>query len=535
MKVFVTGGTGFLGLNLIQTLITKNVEISCLIQKDLPFRKPAIYRNLIAWNVNLKSGDITNYNDVYEALDDNYDYVFHLAGIVASKYKENYERINVNGTRNLLQGIQKADINVQRLIYMSTISAMGAIKSDRPLNEEVTPKPVTSYEVSKYKGEQLVEKFHKENRIPTTIARAPMIYGYGEHSGMLKLAKVIVKGIIPVFSDKASLPIVYVKNLVDGLILCAEKSRKPFDIYIISDAKTYTFTEIEENIAENLKIKPLRLKMPMDLLKIAAAKIGYLRYVANNVRLSIDKAIKELEYKPKDCLKKGLKETVQYHVLQGLLKCGNYPLSPFDTLDIGLKEEEGLGTAYEYYVKTRILTRYLKKAHKVEKALIISLPRIHGSVADIVAALNELGINFATMKISDEESVNCLWENFDVIIVVGDFLKNTKKIVSLLGRHSNMVILFTANANNLFHFKKWSGTSISQILDASPTLYNYLDCPPFPSGVKMFAGKKAKETTTLKTLMLMLAFWNKIEWNLPTTVKSKLSHMTTALYCKAGG
>lgn len=531
MRVFVTGGTGFLGLHLVKTLIDDNIEVSCLIRKDTPLRKPFTYKRLIEWNVDLRSGDITDYNALCKALDDSYDYIFHLAGVVASRNKEDFERINVQGTRNLLQAILRADTSFRRLIYMSSISAVGIINSDRPLNEKDDLEPATPYGVSKFKGEQLVEEFHRDNDVPTTVVRAPMIYGYGEHLGLIKLSSVIARGrIIPIFSDEASMPLVYVKNLVDGITLCAEKSLRSFDKYIISDAKTYTFTEVAERIAECLKIKPFRLRMPTTFLKAASLKVGYLRYAVNNTRLSIDKAVKELKFNPKDSLKRGLKETVQYYVLRGLLKCGNYPLSPFDTLKIALNEQEGLGTAYEYYVKTKILTRYLNRAHEIRKALILSLPRIHGSVADITTTLNELGIDFATVEIPNEQSLKGLSEKYDVIIIVADLLKNIKKTISLLSRYSDMIILFTTNADNLFHVNKWNGTAINKILEVKPMVYNYLDCPPFPSGIKVFSGKNVKETKILKTLMLILAFWSKVEWKLPTTVKSKLSHMTAALH-----
>lgn len=532
MKVFVTGGTGFLGLHLIQALIARNAEISCLVRKDVPLKKANICKQLVKWGVKLKFGDVVNYDTLCKILESRYDYVFHLAGVVAAKNKEDYEKINVNGTRNLLQAIQKVNVDVGRLIFMSSTSAMGAIRSDEPLNEEVIPRPAKPYEISKYKGEQLVERFHKESSIPATIVRAPMIYGFGEHSGILKLARVVAKGIIPVLSDKASLPLVYIKNLVNGLMLCAERSKKNLDIYIISDNRTYTLTEVAEAIASNLNIKPIRLKVPLALLKVV--NLEYLRYTASNVRFSIDKALRELGYKPVDGLHKGMRETIQYYVLNGMLNCKNYPLSPLDALRMSFKEGEGFGTAYEYYIKTKILTKYLKRAYNVRKALVISLPRLHGSVVDLAVAMRELGIDVTTVKLQNEEDMEQILEkNFDIAIVVGDFIADLKKIILPLCARSIVVILFTTNIQNIFHVNRWGGTNSRQILCLNPAAYEFFDCPPFPSGIKIFSGKRLSDTRMLSILMFFLAFWGNIELKLPEKVKSKMSHMVMS-YWKGG-
>lgn len=529
MKVFVTGGTGFLGLHLIEALAARNAEISCLVRKDLPLRKADVFKQLIKWGVKLKFGDILDQDTLCKILESDYDYIFHLAGVVAAKNTEDYEKININGTRNLLQAIKKANVSIKRLIFMSSISAMGAIRSRKPLNEEVIPKPSTPYEISKYKGEQLVEIFHKESAVPVTVVRAPMIYGYGEHSGFLKLVRLVEKGMIPVLSDDVSFPLVYVKNLVNGLILCAEGSKKNFDIYIISDKRTYTFTEVAEVIADYLNVKPIRLRVPSVLLKVVNAE--YLRYAISNVRLSVDKALRELNYKPLDSIQQGIKETIQFYVLKGLLNCKNYPLSPLDALRISLSEKEGLGTAYEYFVKIKILIKYLKRIHHIKKAIIISLPRLHGSVMDLEVALRKLGIDVAKVNFQNEEDMRYILEkNFDVALIVGDFIADLKKIMLPLCARSIIVILFTTNPHNVFRVYSWDGTSLRQMLRLNPTAYDFFDCPPFPSGIKIFSGKKLNDTRMLRMLMFFLTFWSGIELKLPKNTKSKMAHMVASYW-----
>ena len=528
MRAFVTGGTGFLGLHLIETLATRGINTSCLVRNDLAARKPRILHYLIQHKIDLKYGDLRSSTDLRNALDDTYDYVFHLAGVVSSTDRDDYRTVNVDGTKNLLHAVQRVR-NLKRLVHMSSISAAGPIQSSEPLTETVHPKPKTPYEISKYEAEQLVSEFGKETGIPATIVRAPMIYGYGEHSGILTFAKLAARGLVPVVSERAALPLVYARNLADGLLLCAENSSLSIDNYILADARTYTLTEITEHIAHILKVAPIHLRIPMSLLNVAATRFRYLAYAANNVRLSIDKAVTQLGYKPRDCWKQGLKETVRYHVANRLLSVRNYPLSPLETMRTALSEQEGLGSAYEYYVKSRILTHQLGKEIRPESALILSFPRKHESTADIAATLNELGVSVRTIKVSKAEDL-VPKGRFDVIVAVADSFENVEEIVSMFRPHSGVIILFANNAENVSHFEGWAGTPMRRILKAHPISYCYLDCPPFPSGLKVFAGRNPKETRLLRTIMLGLVLWSKLEGRVPMSVKGRFSHMTSAVY-----
>lgn len=524
MKVLVTGGTGFLGLHLIESLLDKKAEVTCVVRRDLPLRKPDVYRHLIEQNISMKVGDITDYDTLRKALESDYDYIFHLAGIIRSKSREEYIKINVEGTRNLLRAINESNSNVKRLVFMSSVSAMGAITSDEPLNEEVVPKPRTPYEISKYQGELLMREFHMKYGIPVTIVRAPMIYGYGADSGLLKLVKIVDKGLLPVFDDKITLPLVYVKNLVNGLILCIEKSPRDFDVFIISDMRTYTFNEVAEVIADILKVTPMRIRVPELLIKMISSMSGqfrYIRYMTNSVRLSIKKALMELGYQPADKLKQGLKETIQYYLFNNMLNCRNFPLSPMDALQVALNEGEGLGSAYEYYVKTRVLNKCLTGANP-RKVLIAHFPRVHGSAADVRVALRELGVNTTILKLKNVREISSISEKYDVVIILGDYLRNADEIISLLSRASKRVIFLTVNSDVLFHIPRWTNTTTKHALKLD---FEYFDSPPFPSGIRVLSKKRQKINILLKTLMLFLALWSKIEVTMPNVAKRRVAHM----------
>lgn len=528
MKVLVTGGTGFLGSHLIQQLLNENAKVTCVVRKDLPIRKSYLYQQLIE-HVSLKIGDVTEYNTLYKILSENsYDYIFHLAGIVKSKNEEDYIKVNVEGTKNLLRAIQVTNSDIKRFVFMSSISAMGAIASNDPLDENVAPQPKTPYEISKYAAEQLLRDFHKEHGTPVTIVRAPMIYGYGPSFGLLKLIKLVTKGVLPVFDDKVSFPLVYVKNLVNGLMLCVKKSIRDFDIFIISDERTYTFNEVAEALARNMKIVPLRVKVPRILLKVLHEG-GYIRYMASNMRLSIKKASIELGYRPIEGLKHGLKEVIRYYLLNGTLNCTNLPLSPMETLVAGLKEGEGLGTAYEYYVKAKILTECLTGA-TIKNVLIILFSRMHGSAIDVQMALKELGVSTTLLRSGNAKKISLPPRNYDAVIIIGDFLGDMQEIVSSLSNLCKLIIIFTANPRNIFSVARMSGNMNEQISRLCFKSIKYFDCPPFPCGVKVFSKKVKKINNMLKILMSFLTFWSCLETKLPNIAKSRVSHMVACVH-----
>ena len=152
-KAFITGATGFLGLNLVQQLQKDNWEIIAL---HLPNEN---LKYLSQFDVTPVAGDILDPESLMRVIPDNVDAVFHMAGDI-SMWKKNDERqyrINVLGTENMCKvALSK---NVGRFIYTSSSSAFG---SHSHRITELTPSNALdcgmSYNRSKFLAEQVVKR-----------------------------------------------------------------------------------------------------------------------------------------------------------------------------------------------------------------------------------------------------------------------------------------------------------------------------------------------------------------------------------------
>lgn len=134
MIAFVTGATGFLGVNLIEELTREGWQVVAL------HRKTSDLRPLVRLNVTLKEGDVTDIASLERALPEGVDAVFHLAGAVGFFGPKRYEeqrRTNVDGTRNMVEVALKK--KPRRFIHTSTVlvydySNPGRITEETPMN-----------------------------------------------------------------------------------------------------------------------------------------------------------------------------------------------------------------------------------------------------------------------------------------------------------------------------------------------------------------------------------------------------------------
>jgi nucleoside-diphosphate-sugar epimerase len=323
MKVLVTGGTGFVGRHLVRALIEKGALVKMLVRKTSSLEE---FKNI---GVEFIQGDITDRGPL-DGIARDIDIVYHLAAmghvsaISEAAYREFFE-INVNGTQNLAK--ECCHHRVNKFIHFSSTAAMGLIK--KPLVDETVPcQPATPYQRSKYKSEELVQRYWKENGLPAVILRPCMIYGVGGGGEFLKFCRLIKKGFFPKIGRGKNLtPIVHVRDVVQAAMQAKEKG-KPGEIYLIASNMSYEMDEIRRLIAKYLGVvKPYPyvpykvaiigaygLEMMAKLFKFVPVVTS--RNIESTVTdrvFSISKARAELGYLPKVDLEDGIKETIVWY------------------------------------------------------------------------------------------------------------------------------------------------------------------------------------------------------------------------------
>ncbi len=254
--------------------------------------------------------------------------VYHLAAMLGSPeiaYKQLYN-VNVKGTENLVKACTKN--RVKRFVLISSVAAMGPAK--HMADEKTKCNPKTDYDKTKYFSELAVKK----SKLDWTIVRPTMVYGPGEIRNKAKMFRLIQKGFFAIIGNgKNLMSLVYIDNLIQGIILAGESKKSIRQTYIISDKNPYTMNKFIKTIAQQEKVR-IPFHIPVLLAYLGAFCFRLLKFVGVPQLLSVDrirnmtmnhsfnvsKAINELGYKPKISLEEGIKRTVQWYKEKGILK-----------------------------------------------------------------------------------------------------------------------------------------------------------------------------------------------------------------------
>lgn len=323
MNVLVTGASGFLGGHLVKGLCEKGYNVIGMV-------RDASNTDLVESIASeLRYGDLTRPDTLEEAMK-GVEVVFHLAAYYTFHGKKDlYHKVNVEGTRSMLEAALKN--RVKRLIYCSTTEVIGAVKNP-PADEDTPLNPQYEYGRSKLKAEELVRQYG-EKGLSFTIIRLSGIYGPRNiddvsYWTITSFAKNSLGTRFTVGSGENLIQFVHVEDVVKAFTLALEKEdASKNQIYIISDDKAYTYSEVYNILAELTGRKPPKRHIPKILAKILIAPIQLLNSLSGKENFlyhtstidavtsdryySVEKAKKDLGFKPAYDLKTGLRKTIE--------------------------------------------------------------------------------------------------------------------------------------------------------------------------------------------------------------------------------
>lgn len=267
-RVLVTGASGFVGGRLVRRLVERGWRVSCLVRAD------SRVDELRSAGAAFITGDVTDSEGVRRALAEaRAGTVFHLAGLVRAVDRGNFERVNVGGVENVAAA-SAACADPPVLVVVSSLAAVGPGAGGCERSEGDVGVPVSDYGRSKLAGEQVAAKY--AGAVPITIVRPPVVFGPGDR-GVLEIFRPIARWGIHVVPGLAGgerrLSLVYVDDLVDGLLLAAEKGERLREgslagqgTYFIAGAEHLTFKQLGEAIAKALGQRPPSVVRVPDLL-----------------------------------------------------------------------------------------------------------------------------------------------------------------------------------------------------------------------------------------------------------------------------
>ena len=313
----VTGGAGFIGSNIVEELLHRGEKVRILdnfatgkrdnineIKKIL--KKEKKENNFTKLEV--VEGDIRSYHIVRDAVE-GVDFILHQAALpsVPRSVKDplTTNEVNVVGTLNVLNAAK--DCNVRRIVYASSSSVYGDLEV-LPKTEEMLPKPLSPYAVSKLAGEKYCQVFTKLYGLETVILRYFNVFGprqdpTSQYSAVIpKFIKIIKEGESPtIFGDgEQSRDFTYVSNVVEANLLACKSGLEELsgEVFNAACGKRITINELVLNINKLLKsnIKP-NYKEP---------RPGDVKHSLSN----IGKAMQFLGYKPDVDFYEGLRRII---------------------------------------------------------------------------------------------------------------------------------------------------------------------------------------------------------------------------------
>jgi len=326
MRNLVTGAGGFTGKALVKKLLEKGEPTRALV------RDTSDYADIKQLGAEISIGNVKCKASVDKAVE-GIDRVYHIAALFreAGYPDEEYYSVNLEGTRNLLDASVAA--GVKRFVHCSTIGVCGDIKNP-PADETAPYAPGDIYQITKLEGEKLALSYAREGKLPVVVVRPASIYGPGDIR-LLKMFRMINKGRFVVLgSGRPFFHPVYIDDLVDGFILCAQSDQSVGEVFIIAGEEYVTLNELFSIIADKLGVKPPKLHLPAwpfqalgTLTEKICIPLGieppiYRRRVdffTKSRSFSIDKAKRILGFQPKFDLSQGIENTVRWYREHNLL------------------------------------------------------------------------------------------------------------------------------------------------------------------------------------------------------------------------
>lgn len=286
-RVLVTGGSGFVGANLVTELLSRGLKVRSFDRVPSPLPDHPRLQTIV--------GDITDADDVARAVGagvDGVDTIFHTAAIidlmggasVTDEYRQRSFAVNVGGTENLVRAGQAA--GVSRFVYTASNSVVmgGQVIAGGDETLPYTERFNDLYTETKVVAEKFVLGCNGEHGMLTCSIRPSGIWGRGDQTMFRKVFESVLAGHVKVLvgSKDVKLDNSYVHNLIHGFILAAEHlvpgGTAPGQAYFINDGEPINMFEFSRPVVVACGEPFPTLRVPGKLVKSAMVAWQFLHF-----------------------------------------------------------------------------------------------------------------------------------------------------------------------------------------------------------------------------------------------------------------
>jgi len=325
-KILITGASGFIGSFIVEEALNRGFETWAAV------RKSSSRAFLKDERIHFIELNLSSEEQLKQQLKDiQFDYVVHAAGVTKCLHKEDFFRINTEGTKNLVRALLDLQMPLKRFVYISSLSIMGAIREKQPyqeIRERDKAQPNTAYGKSKLEAEQWLNSLN-EKLFPFIILRPTGVYGPRERDYFMIAKSIKAHTDFAVGFKQQDITFVYVTDVVQAIFLALEKGETG-RCYFLSDGEVYQSSTFSNLIRKELG-NPwwIRITAPLWLLRIITFCGEYMGHLTGKVtalnndkynimkqrnwRCDISPARQELGYEPQVKLEEGVHKSIVWY------------------------------------------------------------------------------------------------------------------------------------------------------------------------------------------------------------------------------
>lgn len=337
-RVFVTGGTGFVGSHLVDRLLSDGYRVRLLV-RSRPGRKAPERPGL-----EIHEGDLRDAASLESGLRDA-PFVCHVGGLIKAARRSEFFDVNASGTARLARAARGA--GVERFVLVSSLAAAGPAAGTEPRDESTPERTVSVYGASKRAGELALAE-----ALPASawvVLRPPIVYGPRDY-GLLPLFRAAARNIMPVLGfGSRRYSVIHVADLASALARALASERAAGETLFATSRDRLDQRDLLSRIAAAVGRKPFSLRIPIAALAVPAA-LGSLfglatgrapmltwakmpEIAARNWTCSGERAERLLGFAPAVRLEEGLAETAAWYRAHGLIRGRGRAESP-DSADV---------------------------------------------------------------------------------------------------------------------------------------------------------------------------------------------------------
>jgi nucleoside-diphosphate-sugar epimerase len=259
MIAVVTGASGFIGANLVESLVADGVDVRVL-------RRPGVAHDAPPPGTTAHTVDLSAAEARHASVWQGVTHVFHLAARTRALDPADFASSNVKPTARLAEVLTQLR-SVPRLVFVSSQAAAGpARSSSAPVTDADVSNPVDAYGKSKHDAEAAV----RGSGVPAVIVRPSSVYGPRDRDFLQVFEQLRRPLALQASPSWHGLSLVHVEDVVAVLRLVAMKDEALGRTFLVEDGAPTTWGSVYDEVAAVLRRSPPRLTVPAAVLQVAA-------------------------------------------------------------------------------------------------------------------------------------------------------------------------------------------------------------------------------------------------------------------------